>query len=191
MSPVRLVWVTVLAVAAVALAARFSLALPGTPVPQSLQTLAVVLVGVVLGSRRGAGALVAYAVVGALGAPVFADGAGGVDQLLGPTGGYLAGFIVAAWLAGWWVERGWAASVASALLGIVAGHAVILALGWIRLATLTGAGPAWTSGVQPFLVGGLLKSAVAAAAAVWWSGWLRGRLGGTNLSGSEALDAPE
>ena len=82
------------AVVAVALAAQVSVAIPGSPVPQSLQTLAVVLVGAWLGPVRGGAALILYVAIGAVGAPVFADGAAGAAHLSGPTSGYLAGFVV-------------------------------------------------------------------------------------------------
>lgn len=151
------------AVAAVAVAAQVSVPVPGSPVPQSLQTLAVVLVGAWLGPRRGALALALYAVLGGVGAPVFADGAGGVQHLLGPTLGYLAGFVVGAALMGWWVRQAWGWGVVGAFAGAVVVHGVILALGGARLGALIGPVVAWESGVAPFLVGGVAKSAVAAA----------------------------
>lgn len=150
------------AVTAVALAAQVDVAIPGTPVPQSLQTLAVLVAGGLLGARRGAGALALYALVGAAGLPVFAGGASGVERLVGPTGGFLAGFVAAAALAGAWRERGWCTSFLPALGGMLLAHAVILAAGWGRLALLVGPQTAWEQGVAPFLVGGVVKAGVAA-----------------------------
>lgn len=167
---------SLVAVAVVALSARVDLAVPGSPVPQSLQTLAVVLVGALMGPRRGTLAVLLYVVAGAVGLPVFADGASGPGQLLGPTGGYLAGFVAGAWVAGAWGAgpsaarrsvagpsaagartRGWG----EALLGMLLAHALILAMGWGRLALLIGAEAAWVQGVVPFLWGGVVKSAAA------------------------------
>ena len=152
-------------VAAVALAARLSVPVPGSPVPQSLQTLAVVLVGAWLGPARGAAALAAYLLVGTLGLPVFADGAAGPAHATGPTAGYFAGFVVATALVGWWVRQGWGTTFASVLAGMVTAHVVILALGWLRLASTLGAPTAFATGVAPFLWGGLVKSGVGAL--VW------------------------
>lgn len=155
------------AVVSVAVAARVDVAIPGTPVPQSLQTLAVVLVGGVLGLRRGTLALVAYLTAGAAGFPVFAGGAAGMDALLGPTAGYLAGFVAAAALVGWAGDRGGLARFGPAFAVAVAAHFVILLSGWAWLARDIGAGAAWRGGVAPFLWGGAVKAAVGAAVLAW------------------------
>ena len=136
----------------VAVAARVSVPVPGSPVPQSLQTLAVAT-------------LVVYLVVGAVGLPVFADGASGVDSLVGPTAGYLVGFVAAAAFMGWAVGRPWGSGVAGVVGAAVLAHMVILGLGWLRLATTLGVALAFTGGVAPFLVGGLAKS--LAAGGLW------------------------
>ncbi len=81
--------------------------LPFSPVPITGQTMAVLLVGALLGSRRGALAVLAYIAEGLAGLPVFAGGAAGLARLFGPTGGYLVGFVAAAFLVGWLAERGW------------------------------------------------------------------------------------
>ena len=153
------------AVLLVAVAARVSVPVPGSPVPQSLQTLAVVLVGAWLGPRSGAIALGLYMAVGAVGAPVFADGAGGLQHLMGPTLGYLVGFALAASLMGWWARQPWGYGVVGFSAGATVAHVVILGLGWTRLGMLAGPIEAWESGVEPFLVGGLAKA--VAAALVW------------------------
>lgn len=169
------------AVVLVALAARVDVPVPGSPVPQSLQTLAVVVVGAWLGPLLGTSALALYVLVGALGAPVFADGASGIGVLTGPTAGYLVGFVLAAGVMGvwtrqrhWWDAAGLRAAFLTAAALAVVGHLVILGLGWLRLAALMGAGPAFTGGVAPFLWGGVAKSLVGAAivvggAAAWAS----------------------
>lgn len=170
---------------AVAVAAQLSVPVPGSPVPQSLQTLAVVVVGGVAGWRRGMGALLLYLGMGAAGLPVFAEGASGASRLWGPTAGYLWGFVAGAGVAGWWC-RGiggrtggypWGARVGALLrvtVGFAMAHAVILAAGWGWLARLAGPGEAWGQGVLPFLWGGLVKSVVGAVAVVGWTRWKTG-----------------
>lgn len=133
--------------------------------PQSGQTLAVLLVGVVLGARDGSLAMLAYLLAGALGLPVFADGASGADHLVGATSGYLFAFVVAAGLAGMFADRG-KPGFGPALMVMLVGHAVILGLGWARLAWVMGATDAYTQGVAPFVVGGVVKSVLAAIGAV-------------------------
>jgi biotin transport system substrate-specific component len=157
------------AVAVTGVASRLSLDLAGTSVPQSAQTLAVLGAGIFLGCRWGALAMAAYLVLGAAGLPLFSGGESGVEHLLGPTGGYLAGFIVGAALSGWWVERGRASSFSGALLGMVAAHTAILVLGWSRLALAIGVVTAWKAGIAPFLLGAVIKSAIAALLAFWTS----------------------
>jgi biotin transport system substrate-specific component len=110
-------------------------------------------------------AMVVYLGLGAVGVPVFAGGTAGVGRMVGPTGGFLLGFVPAAAIAGWWVESRRAASFPNAFAGMVVAHAAILALGWIWLATSVGPGSAWTGGVAPFLSGAVVKSALAGAAA--------------------------
>jgi len=145
----------------VALAARVDVPVPGTPVPQSLQTLAVVLVGGILGPRRGMGVLLLYVGVGAAGLPVFAGGASGVHHLTGPTGGYLLGFVAGAEMTKLVRNRGWCHRLLPCLGGMLLAHAVILAAGWGGLSLLLGPATAWSAGVAPFLWGGVVKSGVA------------------------------
>ncbi|RPJ40883.1 MAG: biotin transporter BioY, partial [Candidatus Latescibacterota bacterium] len=90
-----------------ALSARVAIPLPFSPVPISGQSFAVLLVGALLGSRRGSAAVLLYLAEGAVGLPVFAGGAGGAAYLVGPTGGYLAAFLPAAFVVGALCERGW------------------------------------------------------------------------------------
>ncbi len=161
----RLVGIAI-SVAGVAAAARFDITIPGSPVPQTAQTLAVVLVGGFLSVRDAAFALTAYLVLGALGLPVFADGASGPQHLWGPTSGYLVGF----WVAAMMVARIGSTEAGKRFLpmaGVMTlAHGVILLLGWTRLALLLGPVEAWSVGVGPFLWGGLVKSA-AGAVIVW------------------------
>jgi biotin transport system substrate-specific component len=163
------------AAVAVALAARLSVPVPGTDVPQSLQTLAVLLVGCWLGAPLGALALVVYVLAGGVGVPVFADGASGWSHLLGSSGGYLAGFVVGAAAIGLCADRGLMQRVTVAFTAMLAGHALILACGWAWLAQSIGAAAAFSGGVAPFLWGGLAKSLVGCAIAVPLARWAEAR----------------
>ena len=150
--------------AVVALAAQVAVPLPFTPVPMTLQPLAVLVVGGVLGARLGAAALVLYVALGALGLPVFTPvGPPGVARLLGPTGGYLLAYPLAAAVVGWIAARGDGRRVARVLLGCAAGMVVIHLGGAAQLAILTGdVGAATRFGLVPFLMGDLLKIGIAA-----------------------------
>ena len=149
--------------------------MPGTDVPQSLQTLAVLLVGCWLGARLGALALVAYVLAGGAGLPVFADGASGWSHLVGSSGGYLVGFVVGAAAIGHYADRGLTRRVPLAFTAMLAGHALILGFGWAWLAQSIGAAAAFSGGVEPFLWGGLAKSLVGCAAAVPLARWADAR----------------
>jgi len=112
-----------------AIAAQLSFKLPWTEVPYTGQTAAVLLTGTVLGWRLGVASMLLYLAVGALGAPVYSGGAHGLDQLFGYTGGYLAGFVVAAALVGSLAERGWDRTPVRAAGLMVLGNLVIYAMG--------------------------------------------------------------
>lgn len=152
----------------VALAAQISV--PMLPVPMTLQTLAVLAVGAALGLRLGAAALALYAIEGAAGLPVFAPTPDGYPGIMGPTGGYIVGFILAAALVGWFAQKGWDRSIPKMLLATLLGAAIIYApgLGW--LSTFVGGfGKAVEFGFMPFVLGDVVKAAIAACAfpAVW------------------------
>ncbi|MEQ9401228.1 MAG: biotin transporter BioY [Longimicrobiales bacterium] len=172
----------VVAALATALAARLTVPVPGTDVPQSAQTLAVVVAGALLGWRGGIAAMLAYLAAGAVGLPVFADGAAGWSHLTGPTAGYLLGFVVAAGGVGWGVGRTWGRSVTAGSLVMLVGHGVILGLGWVRLAADMGAAGAFAAGVRPFLWGGVVKSVLGAVVVVAWR-WVRARRGSHGMVG--------
>ncbi len=146
----------------VALSAQVTLRLPFSPVPVTGQTLAALLVGAALGSRRGALALLAYVAEGLVGIPVFAGGAAGFARLLGPTGGYLAGLVLAAYVVGWLAERGWDRRPGTTALAMLAGNAVVYAFGLAWLSRFVGAGHVLAAGLLPFIPGDLLKVALAA-----------------------------
>ncbi len=137
--------------------------IPLWPVPLTLQTLGVLFTGAVLGSRRGALALLLYLTEGALGLPVFAGGASGVGYMLGPTGGYLVGFVVAAGVVGWLAERGWDRRLVWTAVAMVLGNVVIYVFGVAWLAVFLGdLWGALVKGMLLFVVGDLIKIAVAA-----------------------------
>ena len=147
----------------VALSALLEIRLPFTPVPITAQTLAVLLVGALLGSRRGGLSLAVYLAEGAAGLPVFAGGGAGAAYMFGPTGGYLAGFVAAAFLTGWLAEHGWDRRAWTALMAMVSGNLAIYLLGTAWLATLVGPAQAVALGVSPFVLGDLLKIALGTA----------------------------
>ena len=146
----------------VALSAQVAIPLPFSPVPVTAQTLAVLLTGALLGARRGGLCLLAYLIEGAAGLPVFAGGAGGIAHLLGPTGGYLWGFIAAAYVVGLLAERRWDRRMRTTLLAMLFGNAAIYALGLPWLASFVGIDRALLLGLYPFVPGDLLKLALAA-----------------------------
>jgi len=143
----------------IALAARMSLAIPGTPVPATMQTLAVLLAGALLGPRGGVASVGAYLAAGLAGAPVFAAG-GGAVCLLGPTGGYLLGFLPAAWIAGHIAAK--TSRIRVLFPGLLLASLVIHLSGWAQLTALSGAAGAVSLGVAPFIAFDALKALVAA-----------------------------
>jgi biotin transport system substrate-specific component len=148
----------------IALAAQVAIPIPGSPVPLTLQPVAVLLVGVTLGAWRGAAAAALYLFEGASGMPVFAGGNGGILWLtVGLTAGYLYSYPFAAWLAGFISERGWASRVVRAVVGMLAALLVIYVGGWSWLALHVGARNAFAMGIVPFLVADMVKVAIAAS----------------------------
>lgn len=138
------------------------LKVPFHPVPMTMQTMVVLVLGVAYGSRLGAATVALYLLQGAAGLPVFADTPErgiGLAYMTGPTGGYLAGFLVAAWVAGA-IGQGGIARFAAAM---AVGHAVIFAFGLAWLAAAIGAQNAWLAGAAPFALATLLKSALGVA----------------------------
>jgi len=146
----------------IALAAQVAFYLPGTPVPVTGQTLAVLLAGVLLGGRRGAAAVALYLVEGAAGLPVFAGWGFGLARFASPTGGYLLAFLPAAWLVGKLAQRGWDRGTVKAIAAMLIGNAVIHIGGAAWLACLFGWAKALAVGVGPFVIGDLLKVLIAA-----------------------------
>lgn len=173
--PVRLALGVIAFALATAAGAQIAVPLPWTPVPVTFQPLFVVLAGVALGPRLGAASMVAYVTVGALGAPVFSNGAAGLGWLFGPTGGYLLVAPLAAFVAGAVAGRN-GASV-RLLAGLSLGVATMYAGGVAQLMLMTGndVSAAIAIGAAPFWFGDVTKVLFAFAVV---AGWRRAREGG-------------
>ena len=147
------------------LTASAKIQVPFWPVPMTMQTFAVLVIGMAYGPRLGAATVAFYLAQGALGLPVFAgtpEKGIGLVYMAGPTGGYLVGFLVAAGVMGWLARRGWDRRLMSGVAAMVLGTAIIFIFGYAWLAALIGPAAAWKAGVLPFLPGAALKIALAA-----------------------------
>jgi biotin transport system substrate-specific component len=160
-----------------AAAAQVSIPLPFTPVPLTLQPMVVLVGAMVLGARLGMASQILYLALGAAGLPVFAASPGlpqGVARFLGPTGGYLMSYPIAAFVAGWLAQRGLDRRYFTAVLAMLCGLVFVFGGGvaWLALFVRPGGGlsGALTAGFFPFIVADLFKLLVAAALmpAVWW-----------------------
>jgi biotin transport system substrate-specific component len=129
----------------------------------TLQTLVVLALGAAYGSRLAAATVGLYLLEGLLGLPVFADAVAGPAYMVGPTGGFLAGFLVAAALVGALAERGWDRTWARLLAAMALGHVAIFALGFAWLSVLIGPGHAFAFGVAPFALATIVKTLLACA----------------------------
>jgi biotin transport system substrate-specific component len=164
--------VILIALGAAVMALSAQIVIPTQPVPFTGQTLGVLLVGGALGARRGAAALLLYLAIGAIGAPIYAEGDSGLAVIGGLTGGYLIGFVVAAAIVGRLAELGWDRRLPGAFVAMVIGTAVIYAIGvpWLKVT----AGIPWSiavsQGMTQFLAWDLAKAVVAAALfpLAWW-----------------------
>lgn len=146
-----------------AIAASAQIQVPMQPVPMTLQSLVVLLVGVAYGWRLGAATVLLYLAEGLCGLPVFAGFRAGPAVLLGPTAGFLIGFVPAAALAGWLAARGWVQGLWRPVALFAAGHAVLFATGVAWLAWLFGFDRAVAVGLLPFLPGSVVKVALGVA----------------------------
>ncbi|MFA4030075.1 MAG: hypothetical protein GDYSWBUE_001470 [Candidatus Fervidibacterota bacterium] len=136
--------------------------LPFTPVPITLQTFGVLLIGLSFGSLRGAITVATYIAFGAIGVPAFAGGAHGWKHMFGPTGGYLIGFIAAAWLVGRLSEFGWDRNFRLAFVSALLGTFTIYAFGAAQLSHFVGIKRAFIMGILPFIPGDIIKALMAA-----------------------------
>ena len=148
-----------------ALSAQIKIPVPFSPVPVTGQTFAVLLTGAALGPARGAAGQLLYVALGLLGLPFFAGGESGVDYFFGATGGYLLGFVAAAWFVGVCARRGLDRSPFGTLVAFALGTLLIYSFGvpWLAVAADAPLGKAIDLGVVPFLIGDVLKAALAAA----------------------------
>ncbi|GAB3813782.1 biotin transporter BioY [Kribbella italica] len=146
--------------------AQIAIPVPGSPVPITGQTLAVVLTAAALGPHRGLAGQALYLVLGAIGLPFYSEASGGFEVISGATGGYIVGFLPAAYLIGLAAKHQLDRALWKALPLFVAGQAIIFAVGvpWLAVTAHLSAGEAIAAGFTPFIVGGLIKAAVAGAA---------------------------
>lgn len=160
-------------VGVVVLTMAANIRVPMWPVPITMQTFAVLTIGATYGARLGGVTLLAYLALGALGVAVFTGETAGLAYMMGPTGGYLVGFAVAAVAMGWLAERGWDKSVASMAGALLIGNAIVYAFGlpWMAYLFLAEKGAVWVVqwGMTNFLLGDALKLVLAAMLipAVW------------------------
>lgn len=149
-----------------ALLAQIAIPVPGSPVPVTGQTLGVLLLATAYGAQMGSATFALYLLVGFAGAPVFANSGHGVERLFGPTGGYLLGMLVASWVLGALAGRKWDQRLISAIGSMLIGNLLIFTFGLIWLQHYTGKSWSWTfgAGLTPFLIGELLKIAIAGGA---------------------------
>jgi biotin transporter BioY len=145
------------------LMAHLAIPLPFTPVPITGQTFAVLLCGALLGARLGTATMLAYITEGMIGLPVFAATTGSF------TYGYLAGFVAAALVVGWFADRGWTRDLPLTIVAMLAGEVAIYFFGLLWLAHLVPADKVLTFGLYPFLIGDAIKLIVAALAVP--AGW--------------------
>lgn len=154
---------------AIAMAMLAQARIPLQPIPVTGQTFAVLLVGALLGGRRGALSMLTYLSMGVAGLPVFTGLGAGLSHFTGPTGGYLVGFVLAAWLVGLLAERGWDRRVLTTALAMLCGTLLIYLPGLAWLSTFVGWEQVLPLGLLPFLLGDLVKAALAALILPW--GW--------------------
>lgn len=152
----------------ICLSGTISIPLWFTPVPLATQNSMVLLMAALLGSRRGGAATFAFLAQGALGLPVFSNGAAGFAKFFGPTGGYLIGYLIAAFVVGYIAEK--RKSIASAVGALAVGNLIIYVCGASYLSTFVGVSKAFALGVAPFLVGDLIKT-LASLKILQWAGW--------------------
>lgn len=144
----------------IAFCAQISVYLPFTPVPLTGQTLAVLMIGATLGSRKGLLSVLAYICEGMIGLPVFAGGAISPLAIVGPTGGYIAGMLAQAFIVGWFTERKEAFSLLNLLVGCLLGVTVQMTMGVLWLVHFVGINNVLALGLVPFIPGEMIKIAI-------------------------------
>ncbi|MDQ2104931.1 biotin transporter BioY [Azospirillum isscasi] len=145
------------------LAASAKVQVPFWPVPMTMQSMVVILLGMAYGSRLATATVLLYLAEGLAGLPVFAGAGAGPAYMAGPTAGYLLGFVLAAGVTGWLAERGWDRSPVKAVAALAVGHALLFVPGVAWMAVLFGGEKAIALGLTPFLAATVLKTALGAA----------------------------
>jgi biotin transport system substrate-specific component len=172
----RAIVLMVVGTALLTLSAKVQVPLPY--VPMTLQTLVVLMIGASYGWRLGGATVALYLAEGAFGLPVFAGTPplpAGIGYLMGPTGGFLFGFLAAAVVMGFMAERGWDRSLPRVIVMMSVGHALIFAFGLAQLSLVMPFAKAWTVGAAPFIAATLVKTALAVALMqAAWSATRRG-----------------
>jgi biotin transport system substrate-specific component len=153
-----------------ALTASSYVSVPMYPVPVTLQTMVVLLLGALFGPRMGAAMVLSWLALSLTGAPVLAEGKSGLVAFAGPTAGYLASFPFVAFLAGHLPKGDRVSAHVLRLTGFLGLHALVLAIGYAWLAQFVGAETAVAAGVLPFLIGSVLKSGLATGIYAAWKG---------------------
>lgn len=150
-------------VAFLSLLAQIAIPVPGSPVPVTGQTLGVLLLATSYGATLGTTTFFTYLLVGALGAPVFANGGSGIERIVGATGGYLVGMLLTSALLGYLGGRRWDQKFKTALPAMLIGNLLTFGFGLLWLHQYTGKDWAWTisAGFTPFIIGEILKIAIA------------------------------
>ena len=146
----------------IGLLAQFSIPVPFSPVPITCQTIGVVLVGGILGAKKGSLSILCYIFEGAIGIPVFAGMKSGMHILVGPTAGYLWAFIIAGFIMGLLTEKGYTKKPLDSFLSCFIATTLILVFGALYLAIFSGLNDALKMGFYPFLVGDVIKSYICA-----------------------------
>jgi len=165
--------VTMAIIGSLALWLSAKIQVPFYPVPMTMQTFVVLVIGMACGWRLGGATILLYLAEGAVGLPVFAgtpERGMGLAYMMGPTGGYLMGFFCSAVLVGWLAERGWDRRIITALAAMILGTAVIFAFGVLWLGSVVGWNqPVLDLGLFPFIPGAVFKIVLAAAVlpAIW------------------------
>jgi biotin transport system substrate-specific component len=158
--------VTLVLVGTLLLTLSAKIQIPFWPVPLTMQTFVVLALGMAYGWKLGGATMLVYLVEGALGLPVFAgtpEKGIGIAYMMGPTGGYLVGFVLSAMFCGWLAERGWDRSIWRTAVAMTLGHVLILACGWAWLSTIIGAEKAYAAGVAVFYAATVAKTVLAMA----------------------------
>jgi len=153
----RDVFLVILSSIFIGLCGQISIPLPFTPVPITVQNQLVLLLALFLGPRRAVASVLGFLAQGAMGLPVFAGAAGGMAILMGPRGGYLMGYVIAAWVTGYLMEKRRNRTILTTFWMMITGSAVILVCGCAYLTVFVGLKNALLLGVAPFVLGDVLK----------------------------------